>query len=258
MSAQIKQRIVGITVLLFLALIIVPWLFGKDRAVHIEAKKSVNQNLAPAQLPESTENDSLQQLPRASNQEKEKQNISNPPATDSDEEPEATETDYKPPKINPGPMNHKVVESHYPTEARPVSPNKINQIEETVMHTAMTPPPPKGVPQNKPVTASNTPKTNSEKVKLPEIKKSVTLKRDEKTWTIQLGSFTNKDNAQNLVKALKAKGYPAYSKLAKNVQGEVITKVFVGPEPEHVSFPSIVSKIEKSFNVHGVRVKSNL
>lgn len=44
-------------------------------------------------------------------------------------------------------------------------------------------------------------------------------------WTLQLGAFDQRDNAHRLRDELRGKGYKAYV-----LEGEKVTKVFVGPE----------------------------
>jgi len=48
-------------------------------------------------------------------------------------------------------------------------------------------------------------------------------------WVIQLGSFKNKKNVEQLVQKLKKNGYVVFTKPIQTKKGSLI-KVFVGPE----------------------------
>jgi len=50
---------------------------------------------------------------------------------------------------------------------------------------------------------------------------------DEQAWVIQIGSFSNKDNATKLVSELRTQGYRAYERIS----GEY-SRVYVGPYPD--------------------------
>ncbi|HBS42305.1 MAG TPA: hypothetical protein DEA26_06470 [Oceanospirillales bacterium] len=64
---------------------------------------------------------------------------------------------------------------------------------------------------------------------LPENVPPDSTRLDEKgipyAWTLQLGAFDQRSNAHRLRDDLRAKGYKAYV-----LEGEKVTKVFVGPE----------------------------
>jgi len=59
------------------------------------------------------------------------------------------------------------------------------------------------------------------------VSKKNTPKFEEQAWVIQIGSFSNKDNAAKLVSDLRTQGYRAYER----VSGEY-SRVYVGPYPD--------------------------
>jgi len=72
----------------------------------------------------------------------------------------------------------------------------------------------------------------------------------ETAWEIQLGSFRERHNVDNLIKKLKKHGYTAYSKPIKTRHGNLI-KVFVGPELSKSLLESKLKKLKKLTNMQG-------
>jgi len=68
-------------------------------------------------------------------------------------------------------------------------------------------------------------------------------------FVIQLGSFSNKTNAQKLVDKLKKSGYKAYLKVGKS-NGKLINRVLVGPELKR---PQAESKIKALNKISGLK-----
>lgn len=62
----------------------------------------------------------------------------------------------------------------------------------------------------------------------------------DQPWVIQIGSFSNKDNASALVENLRSQGYRAYQRVS-----EQFARVFVGPYPDKKSAESRQSELEK-------------
>jgi DedD protein len=228
---QIKQRVIGICVLVFLALILLPWLFDTNKHVVVEEK------IASADMPE------MIQISK---------NMSQPVPDEV--------VNQEPSKVNEHSQLAPVadtIQTHDPQKLTlsSINPKKMDVIQDDIVHTSPT--------NEENINATEERETKQVK-SVPETKikprnygrKSLTQIVSKK-WTIQLGSFSNKDNAQKLLKQLKAKGYCAYLKEGKNAEGELITRVYVGPETDHDTAKADIAKIEKLFKVHGV-VKPNL
>lgn len=269
MTAQLKQRIVGIIVLLFLALIILPWIFGKNQPAVFESKADPNKKEAINETPHKV-NNALQETstPIPSNLETTPINDD----TTLDEPTETKEVKAPPrPKIKPGPITPKVVinddKDHTLKPAtEELEPAKISSIQNHMMHTNASddeddvdaseqlPPIPKKKGNAKTAELS---KVDLAKVKTGSKPAKVIAAKDksDKNWAVQLGSFSDSNNATKLVKELKDKGYPAYTKLSKKANGDEVTRVFVGPKQREEA-QNIVGKIDKLFKVHGVVVKA--
>ncbi|TMM46777.1 SPOR domain-containing protein [Colwellia ponticola] len=73
----------------------------------------------------------------------------------------------------------------------------------------------------------------------------------KEAWVIHLGSFRNKNNVDELVKKLNAKGYVTFTKPIKTKQG-MLTKVIIGPE---LIKSSMVNKLPALHELTGIQGK---
>lgn len=247
MTDQIKQRIVGICVLVFLALIILPWLFGGNPSVVFEDKnKQQKEKWTAADLPEV-----VKQPPE----------VAKPIPDDLVAKVTTTATAETTDKNNQR-FIKKDIQLNSVKEKRvtEVNATTLNHIENAIVHNqpeAKVEPPQK----NADLPAIELKKPSFSIIKSPmklSVSKKGVDKQGDKNLTIQLGTFTNKKNAQKLVYDLKAKAYPAYSKSGKNSHGDEIIRVYIGPISEKHSAEEMIKKIEKSFKLHGVIAKSTL
>lgn len=69
-------------------------------------------------------------------------------------------------------------------------------------------------------------------------------------WTLQIGSFASKTAVTELVKRLRAQGYPTYTQEFK-VNNAIITRVYVGPEFDQAKLKNNAAKIEKTLKLKG-------
>jgi len=65
-------------------------------------------------------------------------------------------------------------------------------------------------------------------------------------WTVQLGSFSEKTNAERMVKQLKAKEYPAFVNRYQNDAGKILFRVRVGTEKDRKRADKLQSRLNKS------------
>lgn len=248
MAIQLKQRIVGILVLLFLALIILPWLFGSNQRAVFEEKHARNARASNSPIREI--NQSTVNLEKTTQES---------PQTVSPVEPVAPlETIMPQPKIKPGPTTYKTVQNDddedFEKPNKEITEEKLSQIQSSVIHTESKAFPVKAVVAKEKAVKSK--KTITE-ITMPE-PKTVFKNVDKQSakWTIQLGSFSDTQNADQLVKKLKEKGFSAYSKLGKNAKGDEVTRVLVKPSLKHNRAEDTLSNISDSLNLHGVIVKA--
>lgn len=286
MTVQLKQRIVGIGVLLFLGLIILPILFGHDPNT---IKKPDEKNTSEIIL--ANEKPINHQIP-----------------SDAEQHNFATERDIQPDVAapsNPHNMNAPIKENIPLSSVQnqvPVATNRPNiasfksqtgekktkdleNIENKIINrqqavayptnrepadeenTVLTPQTLRTSSGNKPTNSkeprkmkgvSLTKKTTAENVELdlPTLSKNHVSVADNHTkWNVQLGSFSNKSNAESLVRKLKSHGFKGYIKTSKNLDGQALTKVFVGPEVQRSKATETLEHLEKVLKLQGVVVK---
>jgi len=87
----------------------------------------------------------------------------------------------------------------------------------------------------------------------PVIKK-IKQQNQAKAWVIQLGTFADKDNANNLIKKLQGKGFNAYSKQQKSAN-KYIYQVFVGPETDYNKTKAWLKNLQDSFKLKGLIIR---
>lgn len=66
-------------------------------------------------------------------------------------------------------------------------------------------------------------------------------------WTLQLASFQDKANAENLRLLLIKKGYKAYSR-----ERDGLSKVFVGPDIQRTQIEKLRAELKKEFKLDGL------
>ena len=71
-------------------------------------------------------------------------------------------------------------------------------------------------------------------------------------WVVQLGSFGDASNAENLVKQVRAKGMSAYSELVTSSAGTSINRVRVGPYLQREEAAKAQQDIKSGLNIAGV------
>ena len=76
-------------------------------------------------------------------------------------------------------------------------------------------------------------------------------------WVVRLGSFSDSENASNLVTRLQNAGYKAYSRVMRSSQ-EALTGVFVGPWLDRGQVNEYQQKLQEEFNLAGLVVRYEL
>jgi len=76
-------------------------------------------------------------------------------------------------------------------------------------------------------------------------------------WVVRLGSFSNRENASNLLARLQDSGYKAYSRAMRNDQGP-LTGVFVGPWLDRGLVNEYQQKLQEEFSLVGIVVRYEL
>lgn len=69
-----------------------------------------------------------------------------------------------------------------------------------------------------------------------------------KGWVIQVGSFGNKEAAENLVKSLQTEGQKAYLRSVMTDKGSM-HRVFIGPKLDRKDAEAVKQAVDKQFNL---------
>ncbi len=77
------------------------------------------------------------------------------------------------------------------------------------------------------------------------------------TWTVRLGSFGEKANAQGLVSRLREQGYTGFSRPINSSRGP-LTGVYVGPVLTETEAGSLQRKLASEFELEGVVVQFSI
>ena len=73
-------------------------------------------------------------------------------------------------------------------------------------------------------------------------------------WSVQLGSFSNRDNAKRLIEKLRGEGFPAYLDRRMEQDGAVF-KVRVGPEIRREDAERLRARLEDQFALKGMLLR---
>lgn len=76
-----------------------------------------------------------------------------------------------------------------------------------------------------------------------------------KAWTLQLATFSDKANAKRLEESLKAKGYSAYTQQFQQKNGDLLFRVFVGPEVRVDDLLVLKKELDKEYSISSLVVK---
>ena len=73
-------------------------------------------------------------------------------------------------------------------------------------------------------------------------------------WSVQLGSFSNSENAKRLIEKLRGEGFPAYLERRMEQDGAVF-KVRVGPEIQREDAERLRARLEDQFALKGMLLR---
>ncbi len=132
-------------------------------------------------------------------------------------------------------------------EFKPVTTDKTPALNEKSKLKTKTPPS-KDANNNASTLKAKT-KTVAKKTPAPKANVSATDELNY-AWVIQLGSFREQHNVDNLINTLQKNGYAAFTKPIKTRHGKLI-KVFVGPELSKASLEKQLAKLKKLTKMQG-------
>lgn len=287
MDIKLKKRIVGILILVAAGIILIPIVFNRSKNVD-ELRLSANIPTPPAQ-PAQIQLPAIE-TPKASSAIKpapaapqvsssnpkivfEEIAVPNNQNTSSESAaPTAEPLAVKPSAPVAAPVSSTTeTENNTTAEIVPLKPateshtatlQAVPSAEEVPpqLESENTEPAPLVAKPAKPaVVSTTTVQPNSSKTNTPPVsttkKTSPTPAQSTETWAVQLGVFSDKLNADKLVKKLQAQGYKAYSRAIKTSSGKTITKVLVGPETQRVDAQKIQKEL-KTISPNAIVVKS--
>ncbi|AUD78998.1 sporulation protein [Kangiella profundi] len=269
MDEKLKYRLVGASVILALAVFFLPMILDSEKyrsqiqsqipevpSEHKSQYKDI-ENSSPNQQPEAQLDGPVEKGPLVINLD------------DNDENNQSAVTDLANKKVSETQVSQKTAEKQEPAKeelsnidssgdsakTEPVKENTDitkSESQPKVETVAKTEAKPETKPESKPAEDISSKQTqqNAEvetTVKASESAVETELAFSDTAWLIQIGSFSNKDNATRLVGQLRDEGYRAYQRV-----GDSFARVYVGPYPVKGEAESRTSELEKMV---GAKVK---
>lgn len=257
MELRIKKRIVGILLLLGMGLILIPLFFSQPLTAD-EVQLSDKIPASPKQPASLT-------VPLPAAEETIPASVSvKPPATEQASLTSASKpvfeqvqslTDQPAPTISPtmNPSGTAAVTTQSVSRSSNTVPSIRSQqspAQETSSSATTTP-----ISKSKSATTLVSSKTSAPNNKTKG-KVTPPAPSAAQAWVVQMGSFSDKINAQKLMTNLQSKGFAAYIRTVNTAQGERI-KVLVGPELRRSDANASLQKMAQEFNLKGMVVKAN-
>lgn len=243
MDIKLKHRLVGACVILALAVFFLPMILDSEKynqniqsqipegaTLDIKPQSdSANEGSLTINLDEDEPEKAIQ-LPSENNQEQQSKESITPPDNNSSQQESAVEdadtqvAQEEPAQNTEDKSSQKTAstkqQSHVPDESSEKQSAQ-NDSAKTAEQTS-----------DNPTAAEESATKQSQAVKKPDF--------TETSWVIQIGSFSNKDNASGLVSSLRNQGFRAYQRDAKEY-----TRVFVGPYPDEKAAKERTKALEK-------------
>lgn len=247
MDEKLKYRLVGASVILALAVFFLPMILDSEKyrsqiQSQIPEVPSESQSQQPDETPAFQANGPVEKGPLVINLDDTEQAKQDVPNT-------ATTTDPK--------EQTQLVEDEL-TSQQPVEKAEQDKVENEQEKEVAAKPVEKQQPEE--VARAETklqvgttaePKTKPQVESQPQIQPKESTESElafsDSAWLIQIGSFSNKDNATKLVNSLRDQGYRAYQRV-----GDSYARVYVGPYPVKGEAEKRTGDLEK---VVGSKVK---
>ena len=104
-------------------------------------------------------------------------------------------------------------------------------------------PKPVAVQQKQPEPGTTTPKPAPDPVREPVVEQPAASTTG--MWAVQLGSYSNKDNAEKLAADLRKQGYAAFLSQVTTDAGQLLHRVRIGPQKDRESAEAMASRLLK-------------
>ena len=213
MKRQLKERIVGATVIVALGIIVIPWLLDGPA----QSPRAVEQKLDLPRSDGATRSYSIPLDPAAGR-----------PVRIGGSETEAADAEEAAPA--------GVIQRPALAEPEP------NDTRSTRTDAQPSQPPPRPAPQPAPQVAPQVAPGGATTPQAPA----------EDSWTVQVGSFSQADNAENLRERLAGQGFEAFVSRVATDAG-TMHRVRVGPVPERAAAEQLMARLRAAGHT-GARV----
>ncbi|MDQ2993990.1 MAG: SPOR domain-containing protein [Pseudomonadota bacterium] len=222
---ELKQRIIGIIVLVALAIILVPLIFDS------EAVKQPHEQLSE-QIPQQQPAPVIKQVANAAAPVAVPQSLSEQKVSDEEET-------FKP--------DHML-----PSEEE--DGDEVVDVKESILHAPVVEAV-KAKPKLAVVAHVEKPKPNLKpKLAVTEAEEAEEIVTGTAGWVVQLGVFSDHANAKDLVETLKEKGFNAFVQVDQASKKKV-ARVFIGPEQSKNASDKTLQALQKKLQMNGIVVR---
>lgn len=246
---KLKERLVGMGVLVFLGIIVIPWILDGERPDELNADKRSQALLLPSPDGLKTRDINLQdgsikvvnmKTPERVKMKADTDSTSVSNASQSQTKTGASETQLKSSQLKQQQATQAVdkvatvkrvnAKTKEPASTLKVSKESVSQLK------------PKATPPIAPVKTSSATATERATIAMQE----QVMTDPVSTWTVQMGSFGDKANAERLMKQLNEKDFPAFVNRYQNDAGKVLFRVRVGTEKDRARADKLLARLAKS------------
>lgn len=289
MNIQIKQRVVGLVILIVVILGISAIIFLGSKKNNIyatnnspvdiqipnnkpadsEAPKLVAQadtsaNSVPDTIPSTSSSEPV--IPQDNQPQMNNSSAALAPVpTISEPTPVITQTPKNIPESNPNNSGVNIPSSDNLSKASPsINDQPTNSSIPAPTTLPSKPAPDNAIPDN---TANQkikaVPKFATDKPDKPKAKKTLANKTAKNVakykWAVKAGNFADQVKAQDLIKQLSKNGYRVFVQKKSNDKNPDVVEmlVFVGPVPSKNQAQKIVTKIDHAYHLHALVAKHN-
>jgi len=224
MEQIVKERLVGMGVLLLLGVIFIPLVLDGKTS---DLTNTTQENL---QLPVPNAVDGVTHEMNFSDGNVRKLNL---PVPNKNSDQQVAEVDIKPEKLETTSIpNNGFVKDLPKANNDSEQTSESDRTKVTLQNGSAT--------RTRPIATSEAYLTPSE----PLENKSITAGVDS-AWVVQIGSFSSQVNAEKQVQDLKTKGFPAFLRRHVSADKKVLFRVRVGPEKERSRAEKLAERLQK-------------
>lgn len=236
MEEKIKQRIIGITALLGVVFVVLPFLFYKPTV----AQQPVVVNNQPVLPPTPVTNVAP--------------SVTTPISQPSSPSPVAfNPTPIKPlQQAAPPTVQSPAVATAAHVVSKPITAQAVGASKSVTLAPVASKPVTIKTDDTLPAVSKSLAQTASKSAVKEQVHHSAALMgaKIPEAWTIQLGVFSNQKHADELVAKLRTKHFEAYTH-AVSKDGNHLVAIYVGPELRLEKMKTIQSEIKREFHLNG-------